>query len=159
VFCEQCGSPIETGQKFCANCGRQLTIAVAARADQRVARHIQLLGILWIARGVLRLLGVAAYFLVGRYVFPAIADMVPFVSFLPRLVMVSVWLMAIGALASFAAGFGLLQREDWGRMAALIMGFVVLLSFPVGTALGIYTLWVLLPQRSEQEYEALARAA
>jgi hypothetical protein len=30
---------------------------------------------------------------------------------------------------------------------------------PFGTALGIYTLWVLLPGDSEQEYRRLSRAA
>jgi len=30
------------------------------------------------------------------------------------------------------------------------------LNVPLGTALGIYTLWVLLPAKSEQEYRELA---
>jgi hypothetical protein len=29
----------------------------------------------------------------------------------------------------------------------------------VGTALGVYTLWVLLPEQSEREYRALAQTA
>jgi hypothetical protein len=36
---------------------------------------------------------------------------------------------------------------------------VALLRIPVGTALGIYTLWVLLPAQSDEEYRALAQAA
>jgi len=32
-------------------------------------------------------------------------------------------------------------------------------TLPVGTALGIRTLWLLLPAQSEQEYRRLARAA
>jgi hypothetical protein len=36
---------------------------------------------------------------------------------------------------------------------------VALLSVPIGTAIGIYTLWVLLPAQSEGEYRALAAAA
>jgi hypothetical protein len=39
------------------------------------------------------------------------------------------------------------------------MGFVALLNVPIGTALGIYTLWVLLPAQSDEEYKALAQAA
>jgi hypothetical protein len=31
-----------------------------------------------------------------------------------------------------------------------------LLDFPLGTALSIYTLWVLLPETSEAEYRELA---
>ncbi|MGH9814978.1 MAG: hypothetical protein ACRD6I_02770, partial [Candidatus Acidiferrales bacterium] len=64
---------------------------------------------------------------------------------------------AVGA-ASIAAGYGLMQREPWGRTLALVMGLLALLSVPFGTALGIYTLIVLLPARSEAEYRQLARA-
>jgi hypothetical protein len=41
----------------------------------------------------------------------------------------------------------------------LVVGFVALLSVPIGTALGIYTLWVLLPSQSDDEYKALTQAA
>ena len=63
------------------------------------------------------------------------------------------------ALAGFLAGYGLLQRESWARMLALILGFISLFNIPFGTALGIYTLWVLLPAASDEEYRALSRAA
>jgi len=51
---------------------------------------------------------------------------------------------------------GLLEREPWARTLALVLGFLSLFKVPVGTALGIYTLWVLLPAQSEQEYRRLA---
>ena len=69
------------------------------------------------------------------------------------------WLILAKAAMGFVAGWGLLQREDWARMFALVLGFIALLSVPIGTALGIYTLWVLLPSQSEGEYRALAAAA
>jgi hypothetical protein len=40
-----------------------------------------------------------------------------------------------------------------------VVGFLALLNVPIGTALGIYTLWVLLPAQSDDEYKALAQAA
>jgi hypothetical protein len=69
------------------------------------------------------------------------------------------WFILAKAAAGFVAGWGLLQREEWARIVALVMGFVALLNVPIGTALGIYTLWVLLPRESDDEYRALARAA
>jgi hypothetical protein len=33
------------------------------------------------------------------------------------------------------------------------------LRIPLGTAHGIYTLWVLLPSQSDDEYQAMAQAA
>jgi len=40
-----------------------------------------------------------------------------------------------------------------------VVGFISLFNIPLGTALGIYTLWVLLPTQSDDEYQALAKAA
>jgi hypothetical protein len=59
----------------------------------------------------------------------------------------------------FIAGWGLLSREPWARMLAIILGAVSLVDVPFGTALGIYTLWVLLPARSEEEFRQISNAA
>jgi hypothetical protein len=40
----------------------------------------------------------------------------------------------------------------------VVLGFLALLRFPLGTALGIYTLWVLLPEESSREYDHLSQA-
>jgi hypothetical protein len=53
--------------------------------------------------------------------------------------------------------WGLSEREPWARMLGLVIGFLALLRFPLGTALGIYTLWVLLPEESGREYGRLTR--
>ena len=55
----------------------------------------------------------------------------------------------------------MLQREPWARTVALVLGFLSLFNIPFGTAIGVYTLWVLLPSQAEGEYEAMvaARAA
>ena len=58
--------------------------------------------------------------------------------------------------AGFIAGWGLLQRESWARVLTLIVGFLSLFNIPLGTVLGIYTLWVLLPAQSDEEYQALS---
>ncbi len=55
----------------------------------------------------------------------------------------------------------MLRREPWARIVALVLGFISLFNIPFGTAIGVYTMWVLLPSQAEQEYEAMvaARAA
>ena len=44
-------------------------------------------------------------------------------------------------------------------MLAIVLGCFNLIDMPFGTALGIYSLWVLLPAQSEEEYRRIARAA
>ena len=49
--------------------------------------------------------------------------------------------------------------EPWARVLALILAFLDLINVPFGTALGVYTLWVLLPAQSEEDYEKYLGAA
>ncbi|MHC4311838.1 MAG: hypothetical protein ACYSW3_05140 [Planctomycetota bacterium] len=41
------------------------------------------------------------------------------------------------------AGIGLLKRRNWARILGIIGGILDLLAIPVGTAIGIYTIWIL----------------
>ena len=78
----------------------------------------------------------------------------------PLLSVIGIFVLAKAA-CGFIAGWGLMQREPWARIIALVLGFISLFNIPFGTAVGVYTLWVLLPGQSQQEYDALvaARAA
>jgi len=64
----------------------------------------------------------------------------------------------IAAVVGLMAGWGLLQRAPWARLLALILAFLALFNVPFGTAIGVYTLWVLLPEESGREWEQTARA-
>lgn len=53
-------------------------------------------------------------------------------------------LAALWAGAAATAGIALRRRQWWARRLGLLLGWLSLLFVPFGTALGIYTLWVLL---------------
>jgi hypothetical protein len=65
----------------------------------------------------------------------------------------------IVAAGGIAVGWGLMQHRPWARIIAVILGVLVLFHPPFGTALGIYTLWVLLSDDAGPQYDRLARAA
>ncbi len=48
------------------------------------------------------------------------------------------------SLPKIIGGIGLLKRRRWARIVLLIISVMALIDFPIGTALGIYTIWVLL---------------
>lgn len=41
-------------------------------------------------------------------------------------------------------GIGLLKRKSWARILVLVLAATDLIFFPIGTAIGIYSIWVLL---------------
>lgn len=178
MFCDQCGTEAAMGAHFCSNCGRPLPGTVYQTAStvprtpvyvvssNRVNEHIRILGILWIVYGVFHAAVVGCIWFVGRMVLPSVLSAVSphfvFGDSLTRIVQgelafVSVFFILEAVLAFFAA-WGLLERQSWGRVVAIIAAVLSLWHIPLGTALGIYTLWVLMPSASESEYRNLARA-
>jgi hypothetical protein len=67
-----------------------------------------------------------------------------------------VWITVIvRACLAMAAGWGLMERAPWGRIVAIVAAFLSLLKFPIGTAIGIWTLVVLMGYRNNSLYERL----
>jgi len=132
----------------------------------RVQQHAHLLGILWLAMSAFNAVGGLLLVILGTVLFPHLHEMkdvppdVP-VGFLTALFTTLGIIVLAKAALGFLAGWGLTQREAWARVLALVLAFISLFNIPFGTAIGVYTLWVLLPGQSQQEYDALvaARAA
>jgi hypothetical protein len=133
----------------------------------RVHRHLQTLGILWCVLGVYRvvtgLLGMIFLRSFTTHNFGRHAWMFGggFHGAMPPMWMAGLWpLIAVStifmAALALIAGYGLLNRAPWGRTIAIIAAIFALIKFPFGTALGIYTLWVLAPGASGLEYDAIA---
>jgi hypothetical protein len=51
-------------------------------------------------------------------------------------------LFALAAL-DLAVGLGLLSHARWARVLALVIGTLNLFSFPIGTIIGLITIWLL----------------
>ena len=146
----------------CGRCGKGV-LAPAELRRGRVREHVRLLGILWMAYSALHaVVGVAAlvaYAIFGHMVHIPNGPPPEIAVWIRPLLAIFGWLILAKAAVGFFTGWGLLQHEGWARVFALIVGFIALLNVPIGTVLGIYTLWVLLPAQSDYEYKALGLAA
>lgn len=163
MFCDRCGAMLQPGQAFCNTCGKQITGPVAAVPlyPGRVQSHIHLVAVLWFALSALEAFGGLFLLLLGSALFPHLHEMsdvppdVP-TGFLTALFTMLGLVVLAKAACGFAAGIGLTRRAPWGRMMALVISFISLITnIPLGTALAIYTMWVLLPAESQTEYDAL----
>lgn len=162
MYCNTCGNPIPDNAQFCGKCGKPVAgvaPTMAAIARSRLARHLPALALLWVVYSLLRIFAGGAVLFFGSMFMPHYFMFGwPFSHFfLPGLITsLGVGVMVLG-VAGLAAGWGLWQREPWARIVALILGVIALIHFPFGTALGIYTLWVLLPNDAAAEYVRGAR--
>jgi hypothetical protein len=160
MFCSACGTPIQPQSSICPNCHRPIPAVLPVTPPGRLDHHLHILGTLWVIAGALFVIpgfvlmmisgvvrvAVPATETIGRFVAPLVLSIIGS----------SLFLVAAGGIL---VGWGLLKHQPWARVAAIVLGIVSLLHPPFGTALGIYTLWVLLSDQRGAEYDRLAHAA
>jgi len=105
-----------------------------------VETHVKILGLLYILAGAFGGIAALVFFLLMAGPTNA-AAYGPISGY-----MVSGWmlLMLVVAVPSIVIGIGLLNLQRWARAGGTVIAIFELLNFPVGTALGVYALCVLL---------------
>ena len=145
MYCDGCGTQLQESQRFCSACGKPAGIAVVPYPNSRVASHYQLLGILWVVYSFFVFIGGGILFVMANTFFVNFrggtgTGQAPFsLGFLQPLLSFVAVAVVCKAVLGVIAGVGLLQRQHWARMIAIVAAFLALISIPFGTALGIYT--------------------
>ena len=62
-------------------------------------------------------------------------------------------LVVLISIPGVVAGIGLLSFKPWARVLSIILALLNLPGFPVGTLVGIYSLWALLDSESSLLFE------
>jgi hypothetical protein len=110
--------------------------------------HKRVVGILYIVTGVLQFIVMLLVSVLISSLIPFIADnaeenarwvfdwLVPFINIIAAIIII------FFSIPSVVGGAALLQGKSWALTLLLILGCFKLFSFPIGTAIGIYTIWV-----------------
>jgi hypothetical protein len=167
MFCSACGQALAPGQPVCGNCGRPVAAAIPPVPNfgfqvQNYSSRVRALSIVWFIYGGLSLavglLGIAFAhsFLHGGMGFG------PWGSgwgtgwwFGPTLLRLAWSMLIVRSALALLAGWGLMERRQWGRVVAIVAAIFSLIRIPIGTALGIWTLVTLLGYRNTTLYDQL----
>ena len=116
-------------------------------------KHITILGVLYIALGIMGILAglIVLVSVTGGGLLSGDRDAMAITAIIGPAIAVFLFLISAPGLIG---GVGLLQRRSWARILVLILECLNLLNLPLGTALGIYTLWAL----TKPETQSLLRA-
>jgi len=168
MFCNNCGSTLQPDSKVCPQCGSPVVGGSSMQAttprapmlpaQSRLARHLRTLGVLWIVVGALWLIPSAALMILGRnsrFMMHSGPFWGPFFGGSFMFGLGSIFLIV--AAAGICVGWGLIEYQPWARIVAIVLGICALARPPLGTLLGIYTLWVLLARGADSEFERMAR--
>jgi hypothetical protein len=165
MFCTQCANEVEAHARFCSKCGHELSPVQAPRPSHRdMSMHVNVLGWIYIgSAGLMGILGLVIIFasqLITRLPIPWPPEVPPgIVPFIGSIVVFVGLMMIAFAAAIAAAGVGLLQYRNWGRLLAVIMAVFLVFKFPIGTAIAIYTFWVLFSEEGRNHYKTRSAVA
>jgi hypothetical protein len=127
-----------------------------------MSMHVKVLGALFIALSALGLLaalivmftlGMSAG-IVGIAADPADAEIAqPIMAIVGVAVTTFLLVMSIPGII---VGWGLLKFRPWARILGIVLSAINLIHIPIGTAVGIYGLWVLFNSETERLFNPAA---
>jgi hypothetical protein len=117
-----------------------------------IKKHVTVVAALRIGFGALGLLiGLTAFVLiVGGGLISGDRDAITITSIVGTVI--GGFLAAL-SIPNILAGAGLLRFKAWARILTLILAALDLANVPVGTLLGVYTIWVLMQDQAEDLFQ------
>jgi hypothetical protein len=107
-------------------------------------KHVTLVAALQIGFSAMGIIGATIIFFVFSFAGSFIEEVdvagvvIKFMgTFLPALIL-------LASILGLIAGIGLLSFQKWSRFMAMVLAAIGCFVFPVGTIIGIYSLWVLM---------------
>lgn len=109
--------------------------------------HITVVGALHIGFGIIGLLIALIVFVavVGGGLLSGDETAITVTAFVGTIVAL---IITVVSLPGIIGGIGLLRHQSWARFTILILSAISLVNVPIGTAVGIYSLWVLIQPES-----------
>jgi hypothetical protein len=117
-----------------------------------VESHVKAVGIIHVAFSVLGIIAAIVLFTVLNLVaqLPEVEEEA--VRVLETVGLILPWFIIVCSVPGVVGGIGLLKYQGWARILVLILSFLGLLNFPLGTAVGVYSIWVLFDKRTAKVF-------
>ncbi len=110
--------------------------------------HKRILAILYIISASVQILAMIILSSIISLIIPLIMEEAGpeaqwvFVWIVPFIRLIAFGIIVLFSIPSIIGGIGLLNNKPWALTLLLVLGCFKLFSFPIGTAIGIYTIWV-----------------
>ena len=116
-------------------------------------QHVSFVGALHVGFGILGLLGALAVYLSFHFAFsfvehePLAQKLLSFFGNTLSLI------IAFFSVLGIVGGIGLFSFRPWARILVMIVSAINCLNIPIGTAKGIYSIWVLMQPETIEYFE------
>ena len=124
-------------------------------------KHITVVGAIHIGFGIVGLIAAFIVLLVligtGVLVLSIEGDELPLTIMASVAVFVAI-ILGILSIPEIIGGIGVLKLKNWARYLVLVIAIFNLFNIPLGTAIGIYSIWVLMQDETESLFAAKREA-
>lgn len=121
--------------------------------QKNMKQHVSFVGALHIGFGILGLIGALAIFFGFQFLFQFVEDE-PFAQQILSYVGNSLALIILlFSTLGVIGGIGLFSYRSWARVLVMIVSAINCLNVPVGTAKGVYSIWVLMQPETIDLFE------
>lgn len=124
-------------------------------------KHITVVGAIHIGFGIVGLIAAFIVLLVligtGVLFLSIEGDELPLTILASVAVFVSI-ILGILSIPEIIGGIGVLKLKNWARYLVLVIAIFNLFNIPLGTAIGIYSIWVLMQDEAESLFDAKREA-
>jgi hypothetical protein len=118
--------------------------------ESTMKKHVTLVAALQIGFSTMGILGAMVVYFVFSFAGSFVSDvdvagevMTFLGAFLPAMLLLL-------SLAGLIGGIGLLRFQRWAKILVMVMAAIGCFVFPVGTVIGIYSLWVLMQDETAE---------
>ena len=116
-------------------------------------KHVTLVGALHIGYSAFQILGglIALLFIVGGGLLGGLISEEGIVIGITFFIgaIICLWILLV-SLPSIIGGIALLRYKPWGRYLVLVLSVLALFNIPLGTAIGAYSIWVLVQDETAE---------
>jgi hypothetical protein len=121
--------------------------------QRNMKQHVSFVGALHVGFGILGLLGALAVYITFNFAnsmvdYEPIANQV--LTFLGGTISL---LILFFSCLGIIGGIGLFSYKPWARILVMIVSAINCLNIPIGTAKGIYSIWVLMQKETIEMFE------
>ena len=121
--------------------------------DSKMKKHVTIVGAIHIGFGILGLVGAIGVFFLFAFLKGVVGDEeIPALLFSFLSISIPV-LIGFMSTLGLVGGIGLLTFQSWARYLIIVVAALGCLNIPIGTLLGVYSLWVLLQDDTVKLFE------
>jgi len=121
--------------------------------QKNMKQHVSFVGALHIGFGILGIIGALAIFFGFQFLFQFVEDeplAQQVLSYIGNsIALIILFFSTLGVIG----GIGLFSYRPWSRILVMIVSAINCLNVPVGTAKGVYSIWVLMQPETIELFE------